>query len=52
MGSRRKYEHLTAKLDVIKSLKHNKNLKIFGNNQDDILAQCAAYRITGDKKAL
>lgn len=46
MASRRKYEYLGKKLDVIKAFKNNKNLKIFGDNQDDILSQMAAYRIT------
>ena len=46
MQSRRKYEHLNKKLDIIKGFKHNNNLKIFGNNNDDVLAQMAAYRIT------
>ena len=50
MQSRRKYEHLNKKLDVIRSFKHNSNLKIFGDNQDDVLAQMAAYRITDGKK--
>jgi len=38
MQSRRKYEHLNAKLGVIKSFKNNQNLKIFGDNNDDVLA--------------
>lgn len=46
MQSRRKYEYLNKKLDVIKAFKDNGNLKIFGDNQDDVLAQMAAYRIT------
>lgn len=46
MAARRKYEHLNRKLDVIKAFKNNQNLKIFGDNQDDVLAQMAAYRIT------
>ena len=50
MQSRRKYEHLNKKLDVIRSFKNNQNLKIFGDNQDDVLAQMAAYRITDGKK--
>ena len=49
MQSRRKYEYLGKKLDVIKAFKGNKNLKIFGDNQDDILSQMAAYRITDNK---
>ena len=48
MQSRRKYEYLNGKMDVIKGFKDNKNLKIFGNNQDDALAQMAAYRINKD----
>lgn len=50
MQSRRKYEHLNRKLDVIRSFRNNQNLKIFGDNQDDVLAQMAAYRITDGKK--
>jgi hypothetical protein len=49
MQSRRKYEYLNGKMDVITGFKDNKNLKIFGNNQDDALAQMAAYRINQDK---
>ena len=49
MQSRRKYEYLNSKMDVISSLKSNKNLKIFGDNQDDVLSQMAAYRITQNK---
>lgn len=52
MTSRRKYEYLGKKLDVIKAFKDNKNLKIFGDNQDDILSQMAAYRITDGKGGL
>ena len=49
MASRRKFEYLGKKLDVIRAFKDNKNLKIFGDNQDDILSQMAAYRITDNK---
>ena len=49
MQSRRKYEYMNKKLDVVKAFKDNKNLKIFGDNQDDILSQMAAYRITDNK---
>ena len=48
MQSRRKYEHLNKKLEIIRGFKHNNNLKIFGNNNDDVLAQMAAYRITSN----
>jgi hypothetical protein len=52
MAARRKYEHLAAKTQVLSSFKGNQNVKIFGNNKDDVLSQMAAYRITADKKAL
>ncbi len=45
MQSRRKYEYLNKKLEVIKSFKDNANLHVFGDNNDDVLAQMAAYRI-------
>ena len=48
MQSRRKYEHLNKKLEVIEAFKQNKNLKIFGDNKDDVLSQMAAYRINTD----
>jgi len=32
MQSRRKYEYLDKKLEVIKAFKNNENLKIFGDN--------------------
>ena len=50
MQSRRKYEHLNKKLDVIEAFKDNKNLKIFGDNKDDVLSQMAAYRLNTEKK--
>ena len=34
-----------AKCDLISLMKDNKNIKFFGNNSDDALAQMAAYRI-------
>lgn len=46
MASRRKYEHLSAKLKVIEAFRSNPNLKIFGDNKDDVLSQMAAYNIT------
>ena len=48
MQSRRKYEHLNKKLEIIEGFKNNKNLKIFGNNNDDVLTQMAAFRVTKD----
>lgn len=50
MASKRKYEHLNKKLEVIEGFKDNKNLKIFGDNNDDVMSQMAAYRITNDGK--
>ena len=32
-------------MEVIKGFQNNKNLKIFGDNQDDVVSQMAAYRI-------
>ena len=32
-------------MEVIKAMKDNKNLKIFGDNSDDVIAQMAAYRL-------
>jgi hypothetical protein len=43
MESRRKYEHLNKKLEVIEGFKNNSNLKVFGDNQDDVMSQMAAY---------
>ena len=48
MQSRRKYEHLNKKLEVISAFKDNRNLKIFGDQKDDVLSQMAAYRIYQD----
>jgi hypothetical protein len=49
MESRRKYEYLDKKMEVIKGFKDNKNLKIFGDNSDDVIAQMAAYRLNTKK---
>ena len=38
MQSRRKYEYLNKKLDVIKKFKDNANLHVFGDSNDDVLA--------------
>ncbi len=35
MQSRRKYEYLMKKLQVVKALKTNTNVKIFGQNDSD-----------------
>lgn len=49
LGLRRFYEYLNAKLDVIKQIGLNPNLKIFGNTDDSALSQMAAYGIFGKK---
>jgi hypothetical protein len=38
MQSRRKYEFLNSKLEVIKQMKDNENIKIFGDSNDSALA--------------
>jgi hypothetical protein len=38
MESRRRFEYLNKKMDVIKGFNQNKNVKIFGDNQDDVVA--------------
>jgi len=43
LGLRRLYEYLNAKLDVVRSIGRNPNLKIFGNTDDSALSQMAAY---------
>ena len=45
MESRRKYEYLDKKMEVIKGFKANKNIKIFGDSNDEVVAQMAAYRL-------
>jgi len=49
MQSRRKFEYLNKKLEVIRAFKDNQNLKVFGDQKDDVLSQMAAYRISQDK---
>uniref|UniRef100_A0A7S3CTC4 Band 7 domain-containing protein n=1 Tax=Strombidium rassoulzadegani TaxID=1082188 RepID=A0A7S3CTC4_9SPIT len=49
MQSRRKYEYLEKKTEVIQAFRENKNLKIFGDNSDDVLSQVAAFRVTQGK---
>lgn len=45
LGSRRLYEYLNTKLQVIRAMGTNANLKIFGNSNDNQLSQMAAYRL-------
>lgn len=50
MNMRRKYEHLNAKTDVIRSFRENQNLRIFGDNNDNTISQMAAYNVSNLKK--
>ena len=43
LGLRRLFEFLNAKLEVIKAIGKNPNLKIYGNTDDSSLSQMAAY---------
>ena len=43
MASRRKYEHLEQKLKAVNGFKNNKNVKVFGTSNDDVISQMAAY---------
>lgn len=46
MQSRRKYEYLNKKLEVIESMKETENLHVMGENNSDSITQIAAYRIS------
>lgn len=37
LASRRQYEYLNSKLEILKTLSNNPNLKVFGNQQDTAL---------------
>ena len=45
LGSRRLYEYLNTKLKIVKAMGFNPNLKIFGNSNDNVVSQMAAYRL-------
>ncbi len=45
LASRRQYEFLNKKLDVVKAIGQNPNIKIFGNQSDNVVSQMAAYRL-------
>jgi plastocyanin domain-containing protein len=47
MAQRRKFEYLNAKLGILKEARNNKNLKIFGDNTDDVMTQVAAFNSSG-----
>lgn len=50
LASRRLYAYLNDRLNVIRALAHNKNVKIFGKQNDNALSQLAAYRLMGDNQ--
>jgi len=50
MLSRRKFEYLMKQLEVVKALKNNKNMKIFGENKADNLIQMTAFRAINNLK--
>jgi len=49
LTAKRELELNMKKLSVLYSLANNPNVSVFGNNNDNLLAQMAAYRITGEK---
>lgn len=51
MASRRKYEHLEQKLKAINGFKNNRNVKVFGESNDDVISQMAAYGLASSKKS-
>jgi len=46
LSAKRELELNMKKLSVLYSLASNPNVSVFGNNNDSLLAQMAAYRIT------
>lgn len=52
LGLRRLYEFLNAKLEVIKAMGKNPNLKIYGNTDDSALSQMAAYGLLHNHKRI
>ena len=50
LENKRKYEYLHAKLDAIESMGENANLKIFGNSEDNMLSQMAAFNMVAAGK--
>ena len=50
MQARRKYEHLGKKLEVIEGFRSNPNLKVFGDNKDDVMSQLSAYNMNALKQ--
>lgn len=50
LSLRRLYEYLNKKLDIVRQIGYNPNLKIFGNTDDSSLSQMAAYGLLNTKK--
>jgi hypothetical protein len=49
LGLRRLYQFLNTKLDVVRQMGLNPNLKIFGKSDDSSIAQMAAYNMVSHK---
>eukprot|EP00347_Sterkiella_histriomuscorum_P018054 403346966 len=49
LSLRRLYEYLNKKLDVVRQIGQNPNLKIYGNTDDSALSQMAAYGLLNKK---
>ena len=45
LANRRQYEYMNAKLEAFKAIGENSNLKIFGNQKDDMMSQMAAFNL-------
>lgn len=49
LTNRRLYTTLTKKLDVVKEMGQNKDLRIFGRAEDSAMTQLAAYQMSGSR---
>lgn len=49
LGLRRQYQQLNKKLDVVKQMGLNPELRIFGHAQDSAMTQLAAYQMSGSR---
>jgi len=45
LAAKRAYEVNMRKLNVLNSMAYNGNVTIYGNQQDNVLSQMAAYRL-------
>jgi copper homeostasis protein CutC len=49
LGLRRLYTQLNKKLDVVKQMGMNPELRIFGRAEDSAMTQLAAYQMSGSR---